>query len=313
MNATCRHALCASMMTAATLFPSPVWGTPSESTEVLRVQVEVTVCDTRNAGTTDPVSARVTESEAGGEITWLERPGPNFERGQRYRYDLLLGGVRTLADISELVIEKRGGDDLCVRELQLLVNAQPIFLRTYGGGAWLNGSTQNVLRATGAELRANASWQSYGWSLPEWIATTGAAVSRDEVSDRLTSTVATAMHDLGLSWKAPPDGLLLVQREDDNAVHARVVLERDGMAFFSSAVGLEFDLRVCPNGRSEPVVTNVAAHQLVPWYAAVFSASRAQRDEQTLNVLRSRLLGARPIVLAGGICARVDGGANISY
>jgi len=173
-------ALC---LLTATLGPSAGSG-PRESTEVLRAQVELSVCDARNAGTDDPVSA----SLGAGAVTWLDHPGRDLERGGRYRYDLLLDGVGSLADIRGLTISKVGADDLCLAELRLIVNGSTIFVRAFAGGTWL----ERDLASSAAELRANAAWQSYGWSMSEWVAKTGAAVSRGELLERLESGIASA-------------------------------------------------------------------------------------------------------------------------
>jgi hypothetical protein len=310
---------CANMVIATTLLVPPVGSIgagapgPNEGTDVLRVQVELSVCDLRDAGTSDPVSARLSEGEGEGDVTWLDRPGATFEQGQRYRYDLLLGGVRTLADITELVIDKPGDDDLCVGELRLLVNARPIFLRTFGAGAWLRTSRQTGFRATGAELRSNAAWQTWAWSMPEWLASTGAAITRQELVERLTSLVATAVHDLGLSWSARPGGLVIIKRGDERTVHAAALLTRDEGVWPSLAVRLDFDVRLCPAGHADATIANVETHRESRWYAAVYSQARVARDEQMLTLLRDRLVRGRPLVLAGKVCPRVDPAGNILY
>jgi hypothetical protein len=311
MPSSRRRALCASMVTAATLFAPPSRRSPSESTEVLRAQVELSVCEDRSAGTSDPVSARLSDGE--GQVTWLDRPGDDFGHGGRYRYDLLVEGVRTLAEITELSIEKPGDDDLCLSAVTLIVNSRPIFFRSYSGGAWLGASTHNVLRTSGTELRSNAAWQAYTWSLPEWISTTGASVARQEVADRLTSQVASAMHDLGLQWRSADSSSLMVTHADDSTVHASAMLAREVPYWLNTDVALEFDLRLCGNGHPEPMIVNVAAREASHWYAAVSSRDRTMRDAQTLMQLRARLTRARPLVLAGGLCPHVDADANILY
>lgn len=303
------------MMTAATLFaPRPRAG-PSEGTTVLRAQIELSVCDQPGAGTSDPVSARLRGGAGDGDVTWLDRAGPNFERAGRYRYDLILEHLRTLADVSQLVIDKPGDDDLCLRELTLIINGRPIFARDFSGGRWLRAGSMagSTLRTTAAELRANATWQHYAWSLPEWVATTGAAISRDEVADRLTSGVASAMHGLGFRWAALPAGAMIIRRKDDGTLHASTGLTRPATFLVSTPVALDFDLRVCAAGRAEPRIVNVAVSAERRWYAVAYSRDRQASDERMLNLLAARLENSRPLMLPGELCPRIDARGNIGY
>jgi len=280
--------------------------------EVMRAQLELSVCDVPSAGTEDPVSAGL-NGRASSQPTSLDRPGRDFERGSRYIYDLSLDHIRTLADIVELEVSKSGNDDLCLRELRLIVNHKTIFLRSFAGGRWLNQSTGNILHGTREELRANAAWQGYSWSLSEWIAATGGAISQPELVQRLESCIATAMHDLGLAWKPGAAQPLHVRRRDDSSVSVRVELVRPVTSWAHADVALDFDLRLCENGRATPSITHVALHDAVPWFALPLSRSRAGDDQRMLTALKDRLTHARPIVMAHGICPHVDASANITY
>ena len=281
-------ALCASVSSAG----------PDESLQVMRAQIELSVCDVPNAGTSDPVSA--TLDAAAGSPTWLDGPGRDFQRGARHRYDLDLAHVQRLSDVAGLVVSKPGNDDLCLRELRLIINEKPIFIRTFGagGGLWLNASTANRVHTDRAELRANTAWQSYSWSLSEWIASGGGAILRGDLVQRLESCVATAIHDLGLVWRSGSATPIRLRRRNDTTVAATVDLARRVPFWFDKDVTLSFDLTLCNNGRAGPVVTSIA---LTP------------DDERMLTALRARLQRARPLVTAGAVCPRVDQYANITY
>ena len=269
---------------------------PDESMEVLRAQIELSVCDVPDAGSSDAVSASLGETD--GSATWLDAPGRDFQRGARYRYDLNLQRVHRLADVAVLAISKSGTDDLCLRELRLIINEKAIFVRTFPAGYWLNASTRNALRSDRSELRANSAWQSYSWSLSEWIATGGGAIPRVELVQRLESCVATAIHDLGLAWRAGSSAPIRLQRRNDTTVAATVDLARPVPFWFDRNVTLSFDLGLCNNGQPAAAVTRVA---LTP------------SDERMLNELRDRLQRSRPVVMAGGMCPRVDQNANVAY
>ena len=279
-------ALCASVSRAG----------PDESLQVMRAQIELSVCDVPNAGTSDAVSA--TMDATGGSPTWLVGPGRDFQRGGRHRYDLDLEHVHRLSDIAGLVVSKPGNDDLCLRELRLIINEKPIFVRTFGagGGLWLNASS-STLHTDRAELRANTAWQSYAWSLSEWIASGGGAILRGDLVQRLESCVGTAIHGLGFVWRSGSAAPIRLRRRNDTTVAATVDLARRVPFWFDKDVTLSFDLTLCNNGHAGPVVTSIA---LTP------------DDERMLTAIRDRLQHARPLVTAGDICPRVDQYANIT-
>jgi hypothetical protein len=278
---------------------------------IMRAQLELSVCDVPNAGTKDPVSATLDEREASRQ-TWLDRPGPDFERGATYRYDLTLDQVRTLADVGGLRVSKSGNDDLCLRELRLIVNNATIYQRSFGSGFWL-AQTRNSVRTTRSELRGNAAWQSYVWSLPEWIARTGGAIPQAEIVERLQGCIATAMHDLGLAWKPGTAEPVHLRRRDDNTVSGTVDLVRPIAYWADADVVVDFELTVCKDGHPVPAITRVSLRQVPTWYEAAFHRDRTAENQRMLTVLSERLTHARPLVLPDGICPHVDPSANLTY
>lgn len=305
------------MVTVVTLF----WVSPSaarippDSTEILRAQIELSVCDQRGAGTTSPVFTTL----GNGVRTWLEQPGGNFDRGRRYGYDLLLDQLQTLGDVSELTITVDGTDDLCLRDLKLIINGSTIFLRSSTAGIWLNATTHYTLTESAAELRTNTAWQHFGWSLAEWIATTGAAVPREELRSRLQSTIASVIHDLALTWRPGGGGSahepIRLTRRGDGVVNVSADLTRRVKFWFDNDAVLDFDLRLCgtDGSRVAPQITNVSLHQTKTWYVQVLDRGDSEVEAQILATLRARLSRARPLVIAGGVCPRVDQFANLSF
>jgi hypothetical protein len=271
--------------------------TPRESTEVMRAQLELSVCDVRGAGSDDAVSV----SLGGRTRTWLDQPGRDLERGGRYRYDLLLEDVHVLGDIGGLAIEKSGTDDLCLAELQLLVNGTPIFRRTFTGGLWLGADAG--LATSRAELRANAAWQGWSWSMSEWVASSGGAISRRELVERLESSIASAMHDSGLAWNARAAPAIDVRQKDESTVRVRAALVSEVPYWLNEDVTLELELSVC-----EARVSRVLLAPVRKWY----TFARAG-DERMLMAVRDRLARAKPIVIAGVVCPRVDPSGNLIY
>ena len=50
-----------------------------------------------------------------GNETWLDYARNNFEKGDIFAYDLNLGGIGEIDDITQLSISKTGSDGWCLR------------------------------------------------------------------------------------------------------------------------------------------------------------------------------------------------------
>jgi hypothetical protein len=296
--------LCLAMVTAASLLTPSNHSGPGEGTRVLRAQMELRICDQRGAGSDDATSASIEP----GIVTWLNLPGVSLGRGGRYTYDLMLGHVHTLTDIERLRIDKLGDNDLCISEIRLLVNGQPIFARRFADGLWLVTS----LEISGTELRANSLWAAYHWSFSEWVASTGAAISHGEVVQRLQGSVGTAIHDAGLRWDSGAAAPLLASRRNASTIAVAAELVRPRPYWVNDHVELTFDLSVCTRNRAEAAVQSVLIRRVRHWYSFAASASTADY-QRVLDVLRSRLIASRPIALAGDVCPEVDEEGNVVY
>jgi len=307
-----RQAIRFATLTAATLFASSGRRVPDEATPVIRAQLELSVCDVPDAGTDDPVSARL-NGDASIPATALDHPGSDFERGSKYAYDLLLDRVPTLADIVELEVSKSGNDDLCLRELRLVVNQRTIFFRAYADGRWLTQTTGNVLRITRTELRANSAWQDYAWSLSEWLAATGGSISQAELVKRLQSCVATAMREMGLAWKSGARQPLRLRRRTDSSLSVSVDLVRPVAYWMDADVALDFDVMLCQTGRASPSIMNVVLHDSPRWYTVVLGQPSKVDDQRMLTLLTTRLTHTRPVVMPDGSCPHVGPHGDVTY
>jgi hypothetical protein len=271
---------------------------------VIRAELELSICDLRGAGGGDAISASIDP----GTVTWLNRPGLSPKRGGRYTYDLMLGRVRKLADIEGLWIEKVGHDDFCISEVRLLVNDRPIFARSFGDGLWLASS----LEISGTELRSNPVWAGYSWSFSEWVASTGAAISRRELVERLESSIGTAIHDAGLRWDAEPSAPISVSRRDATTIAVEAALVRPIPRWLNEHVELGFDLSLCSDGRADATVRSVTLRSVRHWYSFATSASAAEYGHM-VDVLRGRLTSSRTIDIVGDVCPQVDVDGNVVY
>ena len=303
-----RHVFRVSMMTVATFSITEARRGPAESTEVLRAQLELSVCQARGAGTSSAVWANLS-----GVRTWLDRPGAAFDRGGRYRFDLLLGGVRTLGEISALAIGLDGQDALCLSELRLIVNGGTIYLRGSPSGIMLDARTGYAITLDAGELRANSAWQHYGWSLAEWIAKTGAAVPREELVARVASCIATVIHDLGLSWRGGSGEPIRVRRKSNDVVDVTAELTRRVPFGLDRSVELELDVTTCRAGRPDAAIRNVALREERSWYSSLFNRDSREDDAHLIAELQSRFANVQPLVIAGGVCPSVDQSGNLLF
>jgi hypothetical protein len=145
--------------------------------------------------------------------------------------------------------------------------------------------------------------------MPEWIAATGAAMSRQELTERLLSCVASAIHDAGLAWDGDVEPAVEVRRKNDSTISVEAHLVRHVAYWVNAQFKLDFDISLCGAEQGEPTVVNVALHHETHWY----TASSSSDDEHTLMALRRRLVRARPLVMVGGVCPHVDRNVNVSY
>ena len=308
MSFSRRHALQVSMVTVATVLVIAPQPGPAESTEVLRAQLELSVCDVRGAGTSSAVWATLS-----GVRTWLDRPGVTIDRGGRYRFDLLLGGVRTLAEISTLAIGVDGEDSLCLSELRLIINGVTIYVRGSPSRMLLDATTHYAITLDARELRANSAWQHYGWSLAEWIAKTGAAVPREELVARLESCIATVIHDLDISWRARSKEPIRLRRQSNDVVRVSAELTRGVPYWFDRDIELELDLSTCQAGRPEAAIRNVMLRENASWYSSLVNRDQRDADARLVAELRARFAKAQPLAIAGGVCPHVDRDGNLLF
>jgi hypothetical protein len=296
------------MVTVATFLITKPTSGPAESTPVFRAQVELSVCDADNAGTASAVWASLS-----GVRTWLDQPGAAFDRSGRRRFDLMLGGVRTLGDIRALAIGVDGPGALCLSELRLIVNGGTIYLRGSTSGMMIDAAARYAIALDAAELRANSAWQHYGWSLAEWIAKTGAAVPREELVARLESCIATVIHNLDVSWRAGSKEPIRLRRKSNSVVNVTAELTRQVPHWFDRDVELELDLSTCQAGRLEVAIRNVALHDDRSWHSTIFNRDTLDDDKRLVAELRARIANAQPLVIAGVVCPYVDQSGNLLF
>jgi hypothetical protein len=165
---------------------SPAGAAPAETAPVWRAFLQILVCDVSNAGT-DGLDNAVKAYLNTANVTVLNSPRDDFERGRVYQFDLLLTNVSQISDVVYLKISKVGSDGLCVKSITLHLNNRAAYQRTYADGQWLDGSQRTLLVPSGT-LRTHAYWQA--WNGPA----SPPALPAAEIVSRVSSGIATGMY-----------------------------------------------------------------------------------------------------------------------
>jgi len=153
---------------------------------VHRLQLRLRTPGVSGAGTDDDVEIRlqtpswivptVTNWSPAGNSTWIDSTEDDFEIGSNHTYDLMLTNVSQVSDITMVTVSKTGNDDMCIAELELLIDGQPAFQQTFGDQAatcaWITAG--NVLSIGFNELRMSSVWNNLG--LPTFTGIDGAGL-----------------------------------------------------------------------------------------------------------------------------------------
>lgn len=169
---------------------------------VHRLQLRLRVPHVSDAGTDNGVEVRlqspswlvpaVTNWRPAGNRTWVDSTFDDLEQGSNRTYDLMLDNVQQASDITMITLAKTGDDDLCIAELELLIDGQPAFQNTFGDtDATCKWVTDNdPFTVTFSELRASPTWNNLG--LPTFTGFNGAALR-----SRIEATFGHWLHGVG--------------------------------------------------------------------------------------------------------------------
>ncbi len=169
---------------------------------VHRLQLRIRVPDISGAATDNDVEVRlqspswlvpaVTNWRPAGNSTWIDSTKDDFGRGSDRTYDLMLSNVSQASDITMITVSKTGDDNLCVAELELLIDGQTAYQQTYGDTAetcvWL--TADDSFSVTFDDLRDAFEWISLG--LPTFTGIDGEALA-----SRIEATFGHKLHGTG--------------------------------------------------------------------------------------------------------------------
>ncbi len=236
-----------------------------EGRGVSRLQLRVRTADVADADTNDDVNVSVKDYEPDG--TWLDYGRDDFERGDKFTYELLPPDVTELSDIHQIHILKPGTDGWCIAELALLADGIKVYEQYFGETAvtcrWLDDANgqQNHLTIGRDALRAHPSWQAYKQRIPSL------SLERVDLANRIEGIVGHIIHDdvyvdalpfymgnVDVSWTGDAlDGTrhVNISKKDEQAVHVDFELDVNTPGPGGLTGGLGFDLRFKSECRTE--------------------------------------------------------------
>ena len=228
---------------------------------VHRLQLRIRVPNVSGAATDDDVEIRlqspswlvptVTNWSPAGNSTWIDSTANDFERGSDRTYDLMLTNVAQVSDITLITISKpKGTDDMCIAELQLLIDGQSAFQRTFGDQAatcaWVTAA--NLLAVTFNDLRTSDAWNNLG--LPTFTGINGAGLR-----SRVEATFAHKLHGKG---EIRNGGTTTSQRISESKLHVSVPIIVNDTPLGDVDSTVYFDLVMSPvivNGTAATVLS----------------------------------------------------------
>jgi len=100
--------------------------------------------------------------------TWLDSTQYDFTSGSDITYDLKLGGISDLSDITQITVATPNDDGLCINELELLVDNTRAFFKSFGADGvtceWAHKSGEiggSQVSIQFGELRRSPDWQGF--------------------------------------------------------------------------------------------------------------------------------------------------------
>jgi hypothetical protein len=223
-----------------------------------RVQIRLHTANVEDADTDDGVNVVLTDAVSGTglNLTWVDYGRDDFERGQTFSYDLDLGHISLLGDITRLRITKDGTNGWCIADLALLVNEMEVYVETFqalpGGCLWLDGDDghQPTYEVDHARLRAHPEWQDY--REPPRIGIDGMApqitailtIPRRETESRIEALIGHVIHGTEAHW-GDMHGRAYVEADPSSYTDRLSVdldLEADVNNWFDPELDIDFDL-----------------------------------------------------------------------
>lgn len=229
-----------------------------ESSNVYRLQIRIKTADKPDAETSDAVMVSLNQNN----FTWLDYPREDFQRNDRFTFDLSTDGISTVADIKWISFYKPGDDGWCIESFELLINNQsrpaeeisPVVLyeRRFPNGRWLdnNEGDRRYLTASFDELRQFSSW---GTTRVPGVRT---YIDSTEITSRIISAVGSAIHGTRAQWGKTHGPAVEISGRQNSKI--KVDLDLSGAVTGPNVeVDIDFDIVISCSQRGDqsPVLT----------------------------------------------------------
>jgi hypothetical protein len=254
---------------------------------VWRAELIVRTGDVDDAGTDDSVfvllNSAAGNTQPGGNRTWLDYARDDFERGANHTYDLGLGSVGELGDITQITIGKTGDDGWCVRDFTLKVNGFDLYTQDLSASAqgclWLDteGGHATTFSVDHATLRASPPWANYNEDAA-LLLLAFRGIPNEEVVSRIEGIVGDSVHGESLYWGHLHGAGVEASRgcpataPTCNSIHVDLDLAADVNNAPDPEVDVDFDLKFeCTGGAITITTENVVIDADSSWFWEVLS------------------------------------------
>lgn len=179
--------------------------TPGDRT-VTRAQLRIVVANVSGAGTDGSFKVALNENPFGlpnGNFTAINTPRDDLEAGTDVTYELNVPGLATYRDVTRISFGSSSTDEVCVQEIQLILNGNENRGTTSGRGDVVHqrffGSTASTCRWVGGIHGALVVDHAALRAAPEFAATTGGpvllSIGKEEIEARIEPIIGTLFYE----------------------------------------------------------------------------------------------------------------------
>lgn len=203
-----------------------------------RAQLWIKTGSVEDARTDDDVRVQLN----GNNITWLDYPRDDFEKGDSWSYDLNLINVPRMSLIDYLEIAKNGQNGWCIEEIALRLNHNMVFYKSFAnlpdGCRWLDNDYEGRrIKISSEDLRTNQHW------IPFYVSPfPPATIEKHELTHIFEGIIGDIFHYSDLFWDPNHDGKAVeLSKIDDSTIHVTIDSKAD-IFLFDPYVEIELDV-----------------------------------------------------------------------
>jgi hypothetical protein len=235
------------------------WTRTAVAKPLWMVQLRVGVANVDDAGTDEGLFVQL-NSAANNEVprgnrTFMDYGHDDFEQNSTFTYDLDMGGIGDIFDITRIDLFKNGEDGVCLREFALVVNGVDIFHRFFGNTAstchWLDvgGGNDTSFSVSHAELRAHPAFTGYVQPPLPW------GFTRPDLEKRIEGLIGNLIAGSQLQWGHLHGRAVEISLASPDTFHLDLDLEAAVNNAANPEVDVDLDIRVAFVPRNTTPVT----------------------------------------------------------